>query len=1013
MRSFFIISFLSLCQISHAQTVSDLLDSAREAYIQAAYAEAIELSTQAIERFQLDHEKEEEVSAYFLIVQSQLKLNRFDEAERSLQKIERLNEEINESETDAALKFWLGRLEAKKGNDESAVILLDEAISLAKEPERKASYLIEKGMVLVDSHSLIEAGEVYPLAKSIIESEAISDTIINARLLDFHARIKWHTGDFSAALRLLKQELVLRKAVLPSDHPEIGGVYASIGIMYKNLLQYDKALEYYILGLEIRKRHLGERHLEVSHSLNNIGYMLYKQDQFEEALEMHRKALDIRQEHLDSLHLRVLQSIEHIGLCYGGLEKYEEAEKHFRQILYGRVKKYGHDHHLTGYALYNLGAVAVEIPDYQKAADYFLEAVKIGLVAYDAYNYDQADNYNRLANCLLKLHRAEEAIYYFHLGLECNLPGYKWNKDPASLPEVAYYLSFREVMRSLLGLAKAHAVNKSQMGKLSMAVNYLHEAERLIDKFKKNFTNEGDLITISSSSKELAVHGVAIYGTLYQENPREEYLNEIFRYTELAKASALLSKLSDQKAKTISGIPELTLEKDKNYRHQQDSLNSQIISMLAGGRDEVSDIRKRLFELNREYESFTTELEKKYPLYTERKFGLKPATKEAVQKYLADRDRPTALLNFFLTEEGQLYTTLITSENSWLINNEVQNIGTLATSLRNAIQDQDQEEFVYNSKLLYELLLAQVDQHVPNSDLIIVPDGILGYIPFDILMNDSNHYLIEDHVISYDLSASLLVSRIHKNASNAQIMAYAPHFQVEADTDYTLQIDQRKSIGFTDLPGARREVKLVNQIFNGEAKIGKEASEWSFKNEADAYTILHFATHSIINEKNPEYSKLLFTEIEDEEDGFLHAFELENLTLNADLVTLSACNTGIGKIAEGEGVMSLARSFSTAGVPSVVMSLWPASDKSTPELMKLFYGNLQEGQAKDEALSNAKKEYLRTAVGKARYPYYWGGFVLVGDNSALDKDRNLWLWVSLGMIILLAAIIYWRTKKLV
>ena len=129
------------------------------------------------------------------------------------------------------------------------------------------------------------------------------------------------------------------------------------------------------------------------------------------------------------------------------------------------------------------------------------------------------------------------------------------------------------------------------------------------------------------------------------------------------------------------------------------------------------------------------------------------------------------------------------------------------------------------------------------------------------------------------------------------------------------------------------------------------------------------------------------------------------------MVTLSACNTGFGKIKKGEGVMSLSRAFAYAGVPATVVSLWPASDKSTPQLMKYFYQNLHDGQSKDVALNNARKQYLETAQGKARHPFYWGGFVVIGDNSPISRRTNLLVWMIPILIIIILIGTVLKKKK--
>ena len=183
------------------------------------------------------------------------------------------------------------------------------------------------------------------------------------------------------------------------------------------------------------------------------------------------------------------------------------------------------------------------------------------------------------------------------------------------------------------------------------------------------------------------------------------------------------------------------------------------------------------------------------------------------------------------------------------------------------------------------------------------------------------------------------------------------------------------------------------------------ANEAVFKSNAIDYGILHLATHAIIDGENPLNSYLIFTSTGDStEDNNLYAWELYNMRLNAQMAVLSACNTGFGKLQRGEGVMSLGRAFAYAGVPSIVMSLWPAEDESTADLMGYFYEALAEGQSKDEALRNAKLRFLKEMPPSKHHPFYWAGFVVQGDAGPLKSNEiPLWIW---GLCVVLIGCFY-------
>ena len=163
------------------------------------------------------------------------------------------------------------------------------------------------------------------------------------------------------------------------------------------------------------------------------------------------------------------------------------------------------------------------------------------------------------------------------------------------------------------------------------------------------------------------------------------------------------------------------------------------------------------------------------------------------------------------------------------------------------------------------------------------------------------------------------------------------------------------------------------------------------------------------------YSKLVFTpNIDKKEDGLLNTYELFNMNLHAELAVLSACNTGSGKLQLGEGIISIARGFFYAGVPSVVMTLWSVEDNSSALLMELFYKHLTEGLAKDEALRQAKLDYLKQSDQLTSYPYYWAGYVNIGDNAPLENSKNKYLNYILifsALILILVSFYFIKRKR--
>jgi CHAT domain-containing protein len=267
-------------------------------------------------------------------------------------------------------------------------------------------------------------------------------------------------------------------------------------------------------------------------------------------------------------------------------------------------------------------------------------------------------------------------------------------------------------------------------------------------------------------------------------------------------------------------------------------------------------------------------------------------------------------------------------------------------------------------------------------------------------------YLASRYVISYAYSTAYLKDA---NAGNRKaennFAGFAPSYKqydyIGVDSTVHPMVALVVRSGQLPLPGATEEVNMISKMMKGESWLDEEATETNFKLHGDDYNVLHLAMHSLLNDEEPRYSELLFNYNKDTvNDGFLTIAEIYNLKLNAQLVVLSACSSGFGKIQHGEGPISLSRAFSYAGCPSVVMSLWKVPDLITTKIMKEFYDGLNKGMGKDEALRAAQQNFLRdNADPLYRHPYYWAGFVVIGDTTPLETQRPYLAWLLAGLFV--------------
>jgi len=300
--------------------------------------------------------------------------------------------------------------------------------------------------------------------------------------------------------------------------------------------------------------------------------------------------------------------------------------------------------------------------------------------------------------------------------------------------------------------------------------------------------------------------------------------------------------------------------------------------------------------------------------------------------------------------------------------------------------------FADAARQLYDLLLRPAeDQLKSNSTLCIIPDGPLWDLPFQALQPGDNRYLLENYVIYYSPSLSVLkeLSRRRKSSDrlSTSVLAFG-NPRITPEIAINLNAVYRSDV-LAPLPEAEIEVNALKEIWRPSPSrifIGASAGKTNFKTEAGKYRIIHLATHGILDDGNPMYSRLVMarTENDPDDDGMLEAREIMQLDLRADLVVLSACQTARGRFSAGEGMVGMSWAFLVAGVPTMVASQWKVDSASTATLMINFHKRLKGGtasgrSAKAAALQQAALDLMRES--RYRHPFFWAGFVLIGNGN--------------------------------
>lgn len=438
------------------------------------------------------------------------------------------------------------------------------------------------------------------------------------------------------------------------------------------------------------------------------------------------------------------------------------------------------------------------------------------------------------------------------------------------------------------------------------------------------------------------------------------------------------------------------------FQAQIDSLQNRqefLAKQVEGGNlkdEELSELRLELKNTEKIVQTANSELQEldnSYYQFSRTDFSL-----EDIQENLAPHQQ---VVRYILTESSSF--AYVIDQNSF----EVVQLEKSAKELEELVLpflDDLKEmhpDYVLKSKSIYAGLIQPLPLR-EDADLVIIPDGFLAYLPFEVLMNDASEFLLTKHAISYGYSLKLIgLQNTMKEDFQNRLAAFSPEYNLDVAMNSAAEdIKILVRSGNYKLAGAANESKEISAIFKGDLFLGKEATKSNFIDNSLNFDIFHLAMHAFVDEEDPAKSSLLFGD-----DERLYLDELYQLKIPAHLAVLSACNTGFGEIQEGEGVQSLSRAFTYAGVKSTVMSLWPVPDQQTNIIMTEFYRQLKAGKSKAEALRLAKLSYLdQVEESELKHPYYWAGFLISGDVDPLQTSNNS-RWYVIGGVFMLFVIL--------
>lgn len=523
------------------------------------------------------------------------------------------------------------------------------------------------------------------------------------------------------------------------------------------------------------------------------------------------------------------------------------------------------------------------------------------------------------------------------------------------------------------------------------------------EKFRKQFTDPYTKSILIKDNAAVYQRNIGTYYRLYAQQSDPKYLGAVYQFSEHGR-TCLLRDIQDDKITQFQGVPDSVLEKENEYKEQ---IN--IASESVWEYPDSQELKQVLLDQEEQLDQYLSLLKRDYPHYYRLKFNSQVPGLGEVQAALGAEES----IIEYMHDDTAYYALVITATTHHLSHlGSRQVIDAKVLEWKQAVTVLDPVNTETESNALHRILWVPLASQLSGSRITIIPSDKLFYLNFEVLKaaGADESYLIYDYHISYALSLNVLYNKAPA-PPKGPIVFVAPGFESQIKENYKKKLDSLVSLDEDYMntvrqPWSLKLAKQLDQAKGFEIYEGLEATESNIMSGVPQANVLYFSTHAIANADDPLRSKLVLAkELGPQiEDGYLHAYELFGLKLDADLAILNACESGIGNLQAGEGMISLAYSLQFAGCRSAALSLWKVDEKVSTQITATFLELLQKGYDKSEALRLAKLRFLDSQSDILRHPFYWGGMILMGQDGPIHwqgKQRSWWLWSILGLCLVL------------
>lgn len=823
------------------------------------------------------------------------------------------------------------------------------------------------------------------------------------------AIIYWKQNKLKQTKEIFNKEL--QQALKDSNYYLQTRFHINLGIANESLFDYGKSEYHLKKGLETNQLKKIEQELDeyiLSYNLARVYGSLKKYDKAEAML---LKSLEAAKKLYGEDSPRVGGVYVALGNAYTKQKKYKDARIYYEKNLDNLKLNYSEESsnytdYLTDYGgtLINEGALEEGISLIKRS---ITNRTKLG---------ESYDNLLSVGNVhLTSAYLGKNDLISAKKHLDESLRNLEYNYDEGGLDFNSMVLPKRLISPLTMRYAYLNKMitTKGTFSKTSI-LEEVSKLDNIVDSLvrhiKYNFEDLNSRKTFVQDMQPLYQSRLDLYYQLFNEE--EQLFAKAFNLSERTKNTFLYEAIAEKENNLNALTNDIYLaryEKRGNINNTKTQLDQYTADTENDNQEIIDSLGKALTSAQHEHYELLNDIKKNNPGYYSYVYDYPITSVGEIQDLLGEDQM---LVIFAEGIEDQLVISMTKTEQ------KLYNLGSKNT-INLAIQEyldycknpKAKSEFTYD---LTNLLIAPLN--LDKQKINFVLDGLLAMLPMETLLDSEGVQLIYNHDITYNYSATLIADKKHKTNNSGDILAMAPVFEDESQrvdpSNLPFYAEVIRGASIIPLPGTNEEVNAIKSIFGGQIFTKRKATKSAFFENASDKSLIHLATHGIINEIEPSLSGLIFNAANGEPEELLVS-EIIQMDLNADLVTLSACNTGTGKIINGEGVSSLGRAFSYAGCANQVLSLWAVNDNTTTEIMTNYYHNLNKGEGKSIALKNAKMQYIKNAPKLLQHPYYWAGFVYYGKDTPLDMGSKYtpWFWGLIALVLISILVRFLRSKK--